>query len=81
MSRLTPTQLKLLRLLSDGRPHTPEELQSLCPDDMTGSVRMHVSNLRKFLQPRGEDIVCVLGFQRRIYYRRVIVVGTGDAFE
>lgn len=57
--RVTVPQ-RMLNLLADGRPHTAQELHG-CLDDELGpvsNIQMHISNIHKALEPRGEDITC-----------------------
>lgn len=68
----TPTQRRILDVLADGLPHTREELHGCLNDDLgtLSNLWAHVSNIRKVLRPRGEDIVCVYHL-RRLCYRHV----------
>jgi hypothetical protein len=53
----TPTQQRILGVLSDGRPHWPTELQAVLNDELSeDGVRRHVCDLRKLLRPIGQDI-------------------------
>lgn len=71
----TTTQSRILRLLSDGRPHAREELRRLLSDDLSGfnNLQAHVSRLRKRLLLRGETVVCEL-HRGTIHYRHVRLV-------
>jgi DNA-binding response OmpR family regulator len=57
---LSPTELRLMTKLSDGQLHTEGSLKLIldsegsCTDDV---VRVHISNMRKYLRPRGRDII------------------------
>lgn len=68
----TPTQADMIKMLSDGLPHTRQELFTCLRDDLARlqAINMHLSNCRKILRPRGEDIICEL-VNRRICYRHV----------
>jgi hypothetical protein len=70
--RWTPTQRRILAVLADWQPHAREELHRCLNDDLGSLANLwaHVSNIRKALQPLGEDVVCVrhLGV---ICYRKV----------
>lgn len=58
----TRTQSAMLDVLADGMPHTRMELHA-CLDDELGplsNICMHISNIRKILRPKGQDIVCEL---------------------
>lgn len=68
---LSPTQTRIIRVLSDGMPHPREELRQ-CIDGMAtiGNISNHLSAARKILRPMGEDIVCEL-LRGAICYRHV----------
>lgn len=54
----TPTEQRILHVLSDGRGHTRAELEAVLEDDQAGpkAVAMHVTRIRVKLRPRGESI-------------------------
>jgi DNA-binding response OmpR family regulator len=56
----TPTEQRMLDLLSDGFVHTKEELKRCLWDELARieTVQVHISNLRKKLRPQGRDIIC-----------------------
>lgn len=58
----TPTQARILQLLSDGRPHMREEIHECLDDDLAqlSAIKRHLSDMRKHLHPIGETIACVL---------------------
>lgn len=67
--KITPTQKRILAVLSDGEPHSREELIACLPDwdASVGEQDAYVRNLkhkiatiRKVIRPRGRDILCVL---------------------
>lgn len=68
----TPTERRMLAVLSDGMMHSREELHACLPDDLDplSAIRNHVSNLRKKLLPKGQDIVCQLHLAKT-HYRHV----------
>ena len=68
----TPTEQRLLTILSDGMPHKRSELLAVLPDELGGfgNVRKHLTQIRKRLRPRGEDVICEF-YQRSYYYRHV----------
>ena len=69
----TPTERRILALLADGRAHTRAELLALLSDDLgaPSNVRAHVSNLRRRLRPKGEEIVCEVRYRCQVCYRHV----------
>lgn len=74
---LRDVEKKILALLSDGQPHTKEEIHT-CLWDECGSVNnvyQHISVLRKKLRPIGQDIVCTTrGNRYRNQYQHVILL-------
>jgi len=72
MAGFTRIQRKILKLLSDGLPHRPAELQQCLYDTETSlaGVRVHLTLLRKKLRPNGEDIICEY-INRSYRYRHV----------
>lgn len=56
----TPTQKRMLAVLSDGEGHTREELHACLGDDLAsgGAVRVHIAILRKKLAQVGQAILC-----------------------
>jgi hypothetical protein len=71
--RWTPTQQRILDVLSDGRPHDRDELLKCLWDDLSGggALRQQVYLIRSVLRAVGEDIVCEFGWRRTIRYRHV----------
>jgi hypothetical protein len=67
----------MLRLLGDGMAHTREELHALCGPSNMEVINDHISDLRKLLRPKGEDIICVL-YKRKIAYRWVRLIGSAN---
>lgn len=64
MPEFTPTQKRILRVLSDGMCHTKEELHEKCIADELSAINVlyfHISALRKKLVTRGEDIIYSAG--------------------
>ena len=70
--KFTPTETRLLRMLSDGNRHLKTELMTCIEDDLANpmTVNYHLCNIRKKLRDRGEGIIVEL-WERRIYYRQV----------
>jgi len=67
------TQIAILRVLNDGKPHLRDELINLLPNpefsDRT-HFNDHLTALRKKIRPLGHEIVCEL-LNRRVSYRHV----------
>lgn len=76
-NHFTLTELAILRVLSDGQPHTKDELQKCLPDELTSAsvVRAHVSNIRKKIHPE-QRIICEMRGNRRIHYRHVKIISS-----
>jgi predicted ArsR family transcriptional regulator len=59
--KLTPTEQRIIDMLSDGIGHTVDEIKN-CLYDVIGAesvtVRMHLSNINKKILPRYE-VVCI----------------------
>ena len=68
---LSRTERKFWDVLSDGRPHTPEELAKCLWDDCginpRSSIKMHISNIRRHL-PAGYQIL-VTYKEQRVHYQ------------
>lgn len=58
-TKFTATQQKFMDVLSDGLPHSKEELAKCLWDEQgdIDNVKIHFSNMRKVLNPQGQDIV------------------------
>ena len=72
---LTPTQARMLAVLSDGRPHDRKELHGCLDDDLAAltSIQPHLTRIRDKIRGKGEDILCVLQY-RTIKYHHVRVL-------
>ncbi|MDB4786196.1 hypothetical protein OAG36_00530 [bacterium] len=79
--KFTPTQERILKVLSDGRIHTKDELFNCLDDELAdrngSAVKRHLSIMRKQLRPNGQDIICEF-FQRKRFYRHVRLIGRGE---
>lgn len=75
----TPLQAKFMRLLSDGRPHTRDEIREAVEDPLYANYNISdlVMRVRRYLHPRGLDIVCVKP-GRKTFYRLVRVITPGE---
>ena len=70
---LTPTQQRMLTLLSDERPHNRFALKKCLRDAEMGSlqgIKMHLSMLRKKIEPHHYGIQCEM-LAGESYYRLV----------
>ena len=61
IGQLTPTQVRMAAILSDGMVHTHAELFACLEDDLSqkSACRKHITRIRQYLRPKGETIVCV----------------------
>ena len=70
-------QEDMLKVLSDGLPHSREELHRCCLPSGLKSVRDNMSRIRARLRPIGQDIICEL-VHRKICYRHVRLLCSAD---
>lgn len=78
--RYTPTEQRMLEMLSDGMRHLREELHTCLWDEQSSlkAIRVHICRLRVKLRRFGEDLICETD-GRRLYYRHVrLLVPAGD---
>ena len=57
--RYTPTETRILSLLSDGQGHTKQEIFDECIEDdlaRLSAINPHIMNLRRKLQDQGQTI-------------------------
>lgn len=68
----TPTQQRMLKLLSDGMPHSKEAMLECLQDELCGPTdhARHIAGIRMKIRLKGEDIICEY-VKRRPYYRHV----------
>lgn len=68
----TGVRKKMVELLSDGLPHTRQELHACLSDELgpLSNIRAHLSIMRKKLRTIGEDILCEF-VGRKLHYRLV----------
>lgn len=68
----TPTQRRILNLLSDGMPHTRKEIHKCLDDELAAlsAIKWHIMHLRTALRRHGQDIVCEL-IGKSINYRQI----------
>ena len=57
----TPTQRMLLDALADGLPHKRDDLRRMIDPALAerGTLQAHLSNIRRTLRPRGQNILCI----------------------
>ena len=67
----TPTQQKIVDLLSDGLPHTRKEVHACLWDELSplSNIKAHITAIRKKIRPLGQDIICE--YNGKIHYRHV----------
>lgn len=72
MPHFTPTERKIIHLLSDGRRHLNIEVARVVDPEVlsTKGLKMHFKNLRSKLNPIGQEIVCIRYFGK-YYYQHV----------
>lgn len=70
--KFTPIHLRILEILSDGLPHTPEELLPAIGDELADipTLQVHICRIRKVLRPAGQDIIAEY-VRRDCRYRHV----------
>ncbi len=66
----TPTEQKIMDILSDGQLHTKAALHAVLPDTLgpLNNVRVHLTYLRRKLRPEGKTIAAETR-DRVCYYR------------
>lgn len=79
LNGFTATENRIVELLSDGRPHRREEIHALLSDNLAAlpAIQVHISNIRKKIKLRGEDILCTL-VNRQIHYQHVVLLYSGN---
>jgi hypothetical protein len=75
MSEWTPTQARMLKVLSDGMPHHRDELKACLHDELgsVSNIKAHLTAIRARLRRSGQDIVCQF-HNGRYYYRHVVLL-------
>lgn len=74
--RFTPVQRRMLAVLSDGEPHSRQELHGCLADDLgaLSNIRWHLMQLRKKLRVKGQDVLIEYR-ERKMHYRMVRLIG------
>ncbi len=59
----TPTEQRLVAMLSDGKTHSRRELLTCIDDDQAefSNLQWHLSQVRKQVRPMGQEIMFVSG--------------------
>ena len=71
-NNFTKTEQAMLAVLSDGRPHSVEELNACCGPCSRNTARVHLTSIRKKLPP-SERILCIsLGKAKRYQHVRLL---------
>jgi len=68
---------QMLEILKDGKAHTKQELHACCGPSSISIVSDHISQMRKKLNPAGQNIICVLK-NRRIMYQQIRLLANWD---
>ena len=63
LPQMTPTQRRMLALLSDGKVHSKEEMHKCLCDELgrIENISPHVTHLRQQLRTVNRDLVCEHG--------------------
>ena len=82
MSQYTVTEQKILDVLSDGQPHSQEELHACLWDDQgsLANIRPHITHIRQKLRPLGQDIICEYIDRRRLYRHVRLLHSANDGY-
>jgi hypothetical protein len=78
MPTYTDVELRILDELHDGKPHRVSDLcQVISPTATPSLLRVHLCNMRKRMQPAGQDILPTI-VNRTTYYIWVNLISTGE---
>lgn len=75
----TPTEQRIIDVLSDGMRHKQDELLKCIEDELAtpSNLYSHISRIRKKIHPIGRDVVCrVTGWRRQ--YQLMSMIKTDD---
>ena len=69
VAEFSPTQTKILAVLSDGLPHRWEEIKQVLPNEQSDrhTLNSHLKTIRAKIRPRGQDIICQFILRQRQY--------------
>lgn len=80
--KFTPQDLRVLGVLSDGLPHSREEILANMIDPLSdvSVVKNQISLIRKKMSSRGtgHTIVCEMGYKRVLKYRHVRLISYSE---
>ena len=78
--RISPTQERILKALSDGMPHHRDELHKCLNDEFAEitAIEYHISTIRKVLRPLGQDIICEYANRKRFYRHIRLLASAND---
>lgn len=76
----TPTQKRILAVLSDGLPHTRDELMRCLNDDMAeeGTLKAHIQMIRNKLRPIGQNIISECHGRGSFFYRLTRLISVSE---
>jgi DNA-binding CsgD family transcriptional regulator len=76
----TPTERRIVRLLSDGLPHPLAALKACLDDELAGprAFRRHLTQIRRKLRDSGEAVLAVY-HNRTLHYQHVRLLAAADA--
>lgn len=69
-TKFSPTEVEILTLLSDGKPHHRDEIRDKCVLSTSTQVSQHIQRIRKKVARVGQAVPCVLE-KGRICYQHV----------
>ena len=80
MPTFRPMEIAILTVLSDGLPHNYPELKEAMGDTLTTNkcLGVHISYIRKKIQPQGLDILCVKRYGKYHYQQVRLIVPDDD---
>lgn len=64
--RFRPMELKLFRILSDGKPHRLDELRQCCAPSGLSALRMQITSIRKKIRYDGMNVVGQNGYYQLV---------------
>lgn len=80
MLEWTPTQVRMLQVLRDGRQHRKEELHACLNDDMgpLTNIRAHITAINEKLRKYEQTILCVQINGNSVRYQWVRLITSSD---